>query len=224
MRREIPRLPQHVNIISWNYDYEFEKAFSKYYPLDKTLEEVYEELTVHHKGLETNKEFIFENFNLIKLNGTIGYKRNDGSVLLGICNYYYKSEYDKELNYKTVCPTIFKHTTAAQQCEPLISFAWEEENLTTDTFNKAIDVITSTSILVVIGYSFPDFNRAFDAQLLNEGTMRLVRKIYVQDKEPQNIITRMKEYRAFWNDVDFIPITDLSKFYVPHQHRYNSAM
>jgi len=216
-----PRLPKHVNIISWNYDYEFEKAFSKYYKLDKALEEIYQELTAHHKGLHT-QDFDYENFNLVKLNGTVGYRFVQDKMLLGICNYYYKSERDKEMNYETVCPTIFKHTNLAKGYEPLISFAWEDETPANNTIGKAIEIMRATAILVVVGYSFPEFNRVFDSMLLNENATPIIQKIYVQDKEPHNIIDKIKEYRFAWDDVEFITLSNTDKFYIPHQLSYNS--
>lgn len=58
--------------------------------------------------------------------------------------------------------------------EPLISFAWENYVSNNDTLNKAVEIMTNSSILVVVGYSFPDFNREFDSLLLSEGATRLI--------------------------------------------------
>ncbi len=221
LNREHPRFPKHVNVISWNYDYEFEKAFSKYYILDKALEEIYSELIVHHKGLH-KKPLDFENFNLVKLNGTVGYRYLGDTILLGICNYYYKSQQDKDMNYAIVCPTIAKHANLEAQYEPLISFAWEDEASANDTINKAVEIMKTTAILVVVGYSFPEFNRVFDSMLLNENATQRIQKIYVQDNDPHAIIDKIKEYRFSWDDVEFIPVIYTAKFYIPHQLSYNS--
>lgn len=42
-------------------------------------------------------------------------------------------------------------------------------------------MVSGTTILVVIGYSFPFFNREVDKQIFNELNNRVLKKIYFQD-------------------------------------------
>ncbi|MBW8003922.1 MAG: hypothetical protein FVQ80_18320 [Planctomycetes bacterium] len=67
---------------------------------------------------------------------------------------------------------------------PEINFAWETEGRA--SIEKARECIAGTESLVVIGYSFPDFNRDVD-QLLLQSISTTVREISVQaPNEPSN--------------------------------------
>jgi len=73
-----------------------------------------------------------------------------------------------------------------EKTESLLSFAWEdEENTSKKIFNEqkvkvALEMATGTNILVVIGYSFPFFNRKIDQQIFYS-MHNTLQKIYFQD-------------------------------------------
>jgi hypothetical protein len=221
LKKSAPRFPPNINIISWNYDYEFEKAFSKYYNIKDRFEEVYTELSVQHKGIAKPYENS-TNFNLFKINGTIGYK-NQSDLILGLGNFFYKSEIEKKLNNERVTPLISKSNSLSGNSlyTPALSFAWEEDTQSNIVIDNAVNIMRATKTLVVIGYSFPNFNRKIDKLLLNEENLQWVDKIYVQDKDAHEIIDKIKEYRPLkfqWDHIEFIPITNLQQFYIPHEH------
>jgi hypothetical protein len=55
---------------------------------------------------------------------------------------------------------------------------------------EAERIATNTEILVVIGYSFPIFNREIDNRLFRK--MDNLKKVYIQDKQPENIKSTMQ--------------------------------
>jgi hypothetical protein len=75
---------------------------------------------------------------------------------------------------------------ATKDKEHLISFAWEDE----DSSNKNIfinqritiarEIAAKTEILVVVGYSFPFFNRKIDQEIF-KSMKDTLQKIYFQD-------------------------------------------
>ena len=76
-------------------------------------------------------------------------------------------------------------------------------------------LIQEATALVVIGYSFPYFNRKID-RLIFENTPHL-KKIYIQDKYPERIqqyITPVipEDKLAV---IKIIPLDDVEQFYLP---------
>lgn len=58
-----------------------------------------------------------------------------------------------------------------------ISFSWEKMN--DQYLTRIADCVADARVLVIIGYSFPFFNREVDRQLFER--MPMLEKIYIQD-------------------------------------------
>ncbi|MDB2462896.1 hypothetical protein N9W61_02200 [Algibacter sp.] len=72
-----------------------------------------------------------------------------------------------------------------------MSFAWENFGKELKFYSDLRDSIENTDILIVIGYSFPFFNRKIDKFILD--SMDGLEKIYVQDPEnSSDIIEKIK--------------------------------
>lgn len=155
------KLPPGLSIISWNYDTQIEMGAKKLHPVNGIANDFSSRFHVwpcnNSKGFET--EYI-----LLHLNGICGSLYSDEH--LGIANPF---------------PFDFN-----RPFETLLSFAWEDD----ESFNKqkftkrrielAKKMIEKTTILVVIGYSFPFFNRKIDSELFSIIKPTL-KKIYFQD-------------------------------------------
>jgi thiamine pyrophosphate-dependent acetolactate synthase large subunit-like protein len=98
------------------------------------------------------------------------------------------------------------------------SFAWEDNSYTNALRAHANETMDETDVLVIIGYSFPSFNRNWDLTLLRQfiSNKRQVKtkRVVVQSKsmkeETFKHLVRM--------EADGIPImveSDLTQFYVP---------
>jgi hypothetical protein len=143
--------PREIHIISWNYDVQVELSLSYFYPTTKSLDDLRNMLRVYEKSdpLGETTHYL-EDFSVIKLNGTIGHnlstddfleeRSNNPSYLFNFIINYYKSNNENNIN-----------------------FAWEKDDLKLSNSEK---ILMDSDILVVIGYSFPTFNREVDKRLL----------------------------------------------------------
>jgi hypothetical protein len=158
-----------IKIISWNYDMQFEASYSQI--KNFSLELAQQNLQVYPStitNIDTN------NFCILKLNGTAGLisaQRKRIFNLFDLREHKLMENIDYLIN-------LLKENYHRSLSAPLFTFAWEDEPLVNQTRQKAIDVIKNTEILVIIGYSFPTFNRDIDRQLFKE--IPNLKKIYYQ--------------------------------------------
>jgi len=150
----IPKLPEGVNIITWNYDTQLEKSY---------------------EGYCSHPEIVFEKFlqskNIIRLNGSCGFKYADETKYLGYTEFsisFLQSVI--ELYTKFINPSEPKF-------QPNISFAWESA-----IDEKIIKELEGTTTLIIVGYSLPYFNRDVDKVIVHL-MHRTLEKIFIQVKE-----------------------------------------
>lgn len=90
-------------------------------------------------------------------------------------NKYLYDKYDKETHELLMGALSDKLNTFTNN---EIKFAWEETKETKSVRNLARQIIRCSEIVVVIGYSFPIFNREIDIEIFKEFKGK---KIYIQD-------------------------------------------
>ena len=91
--------------------------------------------------------------------------------------------------------------------------AWEDNEISKKMIEIAARAAVESTNLVVIGYSFPFFNREVDAQIITK--MGNLRHIYLQvgTQDASGVEVRI---RSFVRPIVKIhPISDLSQFYLP---------
>jgi len=176
-------LPKNIKIISWNYDYQFEKAFREY--LNRSIGDITHLLNVmlpRHLTLDTS------GFSIFKLNGSTDVISTNGGHITPWIDFF-----ETEMS-KAVLEKILFHyyqLSYRNQWETGVSFAWEKSN------NGIVHITTQaaakTEILVIIGYSFPYFNREVDRSIIKG--MASLKKVYFQapdgvrpDLEDKNLI------------------------------------
>lgn len=216
------KLPSNLNILSWNYDFQFELSLSNFILSDDIFE------------IEKKFKFIpnmsqeFTNINefcLIKLNGTAA-GLIDKNVFIrktffdlkkkikpddGIPEPFYKE--------KNILPDIIRnyHDTIDEKNDKTSSvmFAWEKEPIVIQVRDFAKEKVIDTSILVVIGYSFPTFNREIDKLILKQ--MTSLRKIVIQalPEDINSIIFRLKSLLR--GDIEIQSITAGDEFFIPFE-------
>ena len=103
---------------------------------------------------------------------------------------------------------------SAHPIYPSLSFAWEKEKYETEINQIAADAIKETQVLVIIGYSFPFFNRAIDQSVLK--SMKPY-KVYIQDKYPDRILSRFKGAYGYSHQVEYVTIDDIYQFALPDE-------
>tara|TARA_R110002051_G_C8659065_1_gene488740 strand:- start:53 stop:1123 length:1071 start_codon:yes stop_codon:yes gene_type:complete len=167
---DINNYPNNINILSWNYDSQIEKAHYNFAEKDGSYSP--DPLNIQYRGDIKGFSCPVDGFCVHKLNGTT--KLKDSQYMEEIYNVNGKNEIALGFNILNEYENILSGVK-----KPNMTFAWEnfDENL---PFFKNLKVsISKTEILIVIGYSFPFFNRKIDKYIFN--SMRKLEKIYVQD-------------------------------------------
>jgi hypothetical protein len=208
-------LPKNIRILSWNYDLQFELSFSNYIP-QKNFDEIQSFLGVVEKINDKRKGDVMDHFGIYKLNGTANTIKNfDGPF---INDAYILDEIKKGITVEELNEFL---TTSAylrndKKSKMSLSFAWEDESYKS-SYQKTIlelikEEISVTEILVIIGYSFPYFNRKIDRELIR--SMRL-KKIYIQDKNPDPIIDTLKSIIGDNENLEIRTVSVSKQFFLP---------
>lgn len=168
---DVNHLPDDITILSWNYDFQFEIAYNEYVKADNLsmLSEIF--LHSHDKLSERRGGEHYrahKGFNLLKLNGS-AFVAGDRS--------FFEARKIKDL--ASIIELYYKLDVKNNR----ISFAWEKMN---DQYIQCIDdCISDARVLVIIGYSFPFFNREVDRVLFEK--MPALEKIYIQDPNANTV-------------------------------------
>lgn len=114
----------------------------------------------------------------------------------------------------------FVSKTKIREANSKVSFAWDNEKYLTDKYNFTLEnSIINAKTLVVIGYTFPFFNRDIDRKIFD--FMPNLKKIYIQDPNADQIIQNlepvlsMKNYNLNELKMNIIPKTNTDQFFLP---------
>ena len=221
LSKTAPRFPSNIKVISWNYDYEFEKAYLKYSSNSRNIEDVYNELNVLHKN---NNVLLKElnNFGILKINGVAGVASDDRNVKLGFNNTNLYVE-ENENDFERLFPIVEKYYNIAYSLseysnyDPVISFAWDDDLGTLKMRDEVKDILTDTKILVIIGYSFPYFNREMDRYIMQCLKSKGGSKVYIQNIDADNVIENIRGLKSNWSGIEFNTIKNVEQFFMPHE-------
>ena len=197
------KMPNNLRILTWNYDYLAEKSYFRYVG---DSDRVQKEITI-------SRDFI-------RLNGLAGtvlwrYTRDDDyheSILVDSVLHFPMNTHRMALYYDLMANQQFDDidlNTSAERMPsmsafrikqifnkdfgasmfPLLKFAWEKE-IVEDSIR---DRILGTETLVIIGYSFPDFNTIIDTQLLRTVVPSLKNTFIQAPDKPKGNLSRIKD-------------------------------
>lgn len=194
-------LPQHLRIINWNYDTQLEKAF---YGFCDNGHHVIQSITF--------------NKHIYRVNGYCG------TTQPGHIGPAFRSVW-KEKNIESAWEEgllLYKeYMSDKDTIEPDICFAWEVS--TQDKLAKADDDLKLQEVhtIVVIGYSFPYFNRQIDEFIWISLSESQVNRIYLQypDGNHASIENRLRSLlHQNKKNIEIIPITSTTdSFYLPEE-------
>lgn len=202
------RFPENIRILSWNYDSQFEISYAEYSD-QKDLSQLQSYIPIRFKNGEKNNA---NGFCIYKLNGNLGFSTDRGWN-----QFHYAGNTHAEIN-KDLIEQVVKQFTAAtyfNEISPNFSFAWEGEHTDSNFFDLIQSEINDTNILVIIGYSFPFFNRDIDRLIVNN--MSKLEKVYFQSPEAENIAQRFEAVRSDMNKIEKILINDVQQFWLPNE-------
>ena len=230
-KRDDLTLSKDFKIITWNYDMQFELAYNQYL-INKQFSEIQSALQAIPSAVFLSEEeyFNFDKFGIVRLNGFAGFPSLD------ICK---KMSSDNRIQIKVVdlISYLFQKFRTIDNTElGVFNYSWESLDQIEIIHNKinklreiAKEIIRNTDILVVIGYSFPIFNRSVDKEILE--TIGKLEKIYIQDinaKELSSLVDssfNINKYASVsygaivtqekGEKVDIIPISSVEQFFIP---------
>lgn len=199
--------PSKIKVLSWNYDFQFEKSFMQFASMN-SLRDVSNSLNLFAPGKYPSKGDE-EAFMLTKLNGSARFKDMASDNSAYYCNFETDLKYEQIIElFKNYFSVISKTNGYKSELE----FAWE--TVPRDNLISALKLsLEKIVVLVVIGYSFPFFNRKVDQALFDK--MTGLNKIIIQDKYPDSIRERLIEFIG-----EEIPIElrqDVDQFVFPKQ-------
>lgn len=227
---ELNRFPKDVKIISWNYDYLLEETCEMYNSQPERFFHVRD--SFQHQlpfvsyfpahGLSSQSD----DYSIIHLNGICGFFIRNGMYHSIFNDFKGRSEeYD---SVKLMQLFSEKYSTESH----LLTFAWEKNSDINrqlgESYNIAKKAIDGTTILVVIGYSFPFYNRNIDNMIFKVLAPTL-KKIYYQDPyidgeflrtryniaKPSIIHSNLPGSAGVRTGVSIEQIKEIEQFYVP---------
>lgn len=202
--------PDNVKILNWNYDFQVELAASNFSELEE----------VNHQGAGfTHQPALFKHFpnldptfsdfnflSLIHLNGIAGYAKSDQFDSSSIFQKRYNQSIDSALLY-----------LEEKNLQSQFHFAWEKNQYHRDLMTHVKNMIANTTIMVVVGYSFPFFNREVDKQIFSELKQdKSFKKIYYQDP-----VLNGEQLRAQFSlpeGFDIEHIQNINNFHIPFEY------
>jgi hypothetical protein len=213
--KSLSHFPNNIKILSWNYDHQLETAYSDFREINLIPQLQFHLNTYSKYNENSNENHLPNEFGYYKLNGIAAF----GDVH-GFKNKYFLEKVSKSLTIVELKDiiTAFQMYKIDKKASSLLSFAWEEEK-TKSIVSTAKEGIKNATVLVIIGYSFPFFNREVDRELFKD--LKTLKKIYIQDYAPENIKPRVTElFSKHFEDQEssspeIIPYEDITQFLVP---------
>lgn len=179
-----PKLPNNINILSWNYDLQVETCLGRYLQISN-LRQLNTCVRIYPSPGDDYSKAVSQ-FKLVKLNGSCEtYHGASGLIKPDIqLDFSRVSSKDYPTKAEELLYVFQKYFEAIQYRSsetPFISYSWEKHGEREKLMKVAEEVSAATEILIIIGYSFPLVNRKVDQHLLNY--MPNVRKIIIQSPE-----------------------------------------
>ncbi len=208
---DIPKLKSHVKFVTWNYDLQLERAFKQFCNNELKFKEISENLSFRVSA-NVNKQL-----EVCHLNGYNGfYYTNNTFNNENEEHDFLDRTTSKEINEILKAIEFIGESASRESINPYshINFAWENNDLASKTRSEAQRIFRETDVLVIIGYSFPAFNKEIDALLFKEIKGRNVKIIY-QDPNAR------RDFLELLVDKDKNPITikkdKIDQFILPYE-------
>ncbi len=177
------RLRDEVSIVSWNYDYQFELSFEGFLDFNSSY---------HNLSIWPDPDFPEgkAEVKLVKLNGVAGLEYWPKASSEGLFYTEKPGSNREKPNFLKLIKSYSSWFDGQRLIEPFIKFAWEDDPISKKAIEYAKSIMTETEVLVIIGYSFPNFNRDVDKLLLDQlDGYSTLQKIYYQ--APSDNIKRL---------------------------------
>lgn len=201
----LPKLSDSISIITWNYDLQMEMAYASFLPKG------YNSLETINSGLKF-KDNIYNNerLNIIHLNGYRGEFKYENKTYPNVEDKYSDTIEDYLLG---ILENYNQFKRSGPDYKDCIKYAWESNS---KSINRAKKIMEETDILIIIGYSFPSFNRQIDSQLITEFEKKSsYKKIVYQDPNINSDLVNSIFSRP--EEVELKSDINTRQFYIPHE-------
>ncbi len=214
--------PEKIKILNWNYDYQIQIAAENF---------IQESYNIEYKGTSAHADPIVkyypctgyepkepvEDYSIVHLNGVAGFIIERSSKFT--VNIFLKRSDDINI----IIDEIKKYEEPGfSEQDAFISFAWErnheEQSVENEILTIAKNLVRNTNYLIVIGYSFPFFNREIDKEIfkvLNEKP-GVLQKIYFQNPNMDGQFL-IDQFNLFIKPNGIKHIPNVDQFYVPFE-------
>jgi hypothetical protein len=203
-----------INIITWNYDLQLEMTLALRMGVPEN--KVIELLNAPPPERDQQLKITDSNFFLARINGFAGahrlgeshneagrYKRMLGLVLI-------KDSFQSMIEILNLYKKYLDHNDLI----PAIDFAWEPESMWVRYLrDDVIKVLSKTTHLVIIGYSFPAFNSTIDREILSKMGIEY---LTIQDPNANDILLKLKRLvpNWKWNQIVIRPVASVNQLEV----------
>lgn len=215
------KLRENIRFLSWNYDSQLELSYEHRFweklqvNINRIPFIIWDELNIYPA---LDKEFSSRQksagFSVTKLNGTAGFIQKVRSKVNYSLELYGKESLDFRIIYSIFENFYESSAIGSDEVRSAIQFAWDNEIKNTDIIETAIERTIDTEVLVVMGYSFPDYNNKVDEQIISK--MKNLSLLRVLDKKDE-INNRHEKVQRFLNrEINFQPSHDLNNFIVSY--------
>lgn len=194
--------PPNIKLLSWNYDFQMEIAAENFVkPSFNRVAGNFKRSRPLLEHFPSHGKLVDPVFDLIHLNGCAGYYQIEKN--------YSEYVFDEKI---TNLETLFLICQKAEM-DNFLNFAWEKNSVSESAITKAEQIAEITDVLVVIGYTFPVFNREIDNRIFRKLNTKKNLKIYFQD--PVKDGKFIKDQFGLDNNIDVIHIPQVHNFHIP---------
>lgn len=212
-----------IKVLSWNYDLQLEHAIGLYRGVDN-LAYVHNMDTSWVYPSPDNVAYedcsVTQHPSIVHLNGLAGLRytagkfgtlyadllrENPRELIEGVFRLYLNHDREERVLLNAVSETF--------------TFAWEDKRISNSAHQFAKHAIEQASVLVVIGYSFPAFNRTLDMELMHsflnpQTTIPSERRIVLQN--PTASESEFRHLFGYRFDIQKIQVQqETEQFYLP---------
>jgi len=165
------KIKENIRFVTWNYDLQLEFAFKSFCHDTLTWENISQDLKFR---INDNKTSSLE---ICHLNGYHGFYKtsNKEHHILDRSNSRNINDIIDDISF-----VAESQSRGTLDITNHINYAWEENDLAIASREEAKRIFSATDILIIIGYSFPNFNKGIDKALFKQLKGRKT-KVYFQD-------------------------------------------
>lgn len=210
------QFPENINVLSWNYDSQFEIAYHEY--------DVENQLRIGSKMSQT-----YQPFDILKINGSATFRGAGGMAEYRKALLKKMSKNSSEYSpfgdpnkYDVILPdliALFKlyvgEINPTKKNTTNLSFAFDYNRPSEVLYQRSDEIIRSTDVLVIIGYTFPFFNRIIDRRIL--ASLPMDATIYIQDIHPERIQQSLQAVCPEMKESRIYLLNEVDQFFLPPQ-------